>query len=77
MPVTRLNSYGGIFVKILVINGPNINMLGIREPNIYGKATYSDLVEMIKEKAVSLNLTMTDFIVECCREKEVKINKRK
>ena len=35
-------------MKILVINGPNINMLGIREPDIYGKGTYMHLVEMIK-----------------------------
>lgn len=40
-------------MKILVINGPNINMLGIREPEIYGKATYSDLMEYV-EKAASL-----------------------
>ena len=39
-------------MKILVINGPNINMLGIREPEIYGKATYSNLVEYV-EKAAS------------------------
>lgn len=38
-------------MKILVINGPNINMLGIREPEIYGKATYNDLVERIRDKA--------------------------
>lgn len=35
-------------MRILVINGPNINMLGIREPDIYGKNTYADLCEMIK-----------------------------
>ena len=36
-------------MKIFVINGPNLNRLGIREPDHYGKETYSDLVEMIKE----------------------------
>lgn len=35
-------------MKILVINGPNLNMLGIREPGIYGKSSYADLVEMMK-----------------------------
>ena len=35
-------------MKILVINGPNLNMLGIREPDHYGKETYSDLCEKIK-----------------------------
>lgn len=39
-------------MKILVINGPNLNMLGIREPDIYGKNTYNDLIELIKEKAI-------------------------
>lgn len=34
-------------MKILIINGPNINMLGIREPDIYGKTTYSDLCSYI------------------------------
>ena len=38
-------------MKILVINGPNLNMLGIREPDIYGKGTYGALVEMIKAHA--------------------------
>lgn len=37
--------------KILVINGPNLNMLGIREPDIYGKRTYNDLLEYIKKAA--------------------------
>jgi 3-dehydroquinate dehydratase-2 len=38
-------------MKILVINGPNINMLGIREPEIYGKETYINLVEKIEKYA--------------------------
>ena len=38
-------------MKILVINGPNINMLGIREPDIYGRETYADLLEKIKNYA--------------------------
>lgn len=35
-------------MKILVLNGPNLNMLGIREPDIYGRKTYADLIDMIK-----------------------------
>ena len=38
-------------MKILVINGPNINMLGIREKNIYGSKNYDDLVNFIKSAA--------------------------
>ncbi len=47
-------------MRILIINGPNINMLGIREPDIYGKNTYADLCEMIEsyaaEKGVEVKL---------------------
>lgn len=47
-------------MKILVINGPNMNMLGVREPHIYGHATYHDLCEMIETEA-KLRLHTVDF----------------
>lgn len=37
-------------MKILIINGPNMNMLGIREPEIYGRSTYEDLLEYIRKE---------------------------
>ena len=47
--------------KILVVNGPNLNMLGIREPEIYGGADYADLVETIKKSAEALGLEVDCF----------------
>lgn len=38
-------------MKLLVINGPNLNMLGIREPAIYGSGTYTELLELIRDHA--------------------------
>lgn len=43
-------------MNIRVINGPNINMLGVREPGIYGSTSYADLVELIKEHAKTLSV---------------------
>ena len=43
-------------MKILVINGPNLNMLGVREPDIYGAATYDDLCSLIIEHALKLGV---------------------
>ena len=48
-------------MKILVINGPNLNMLGIREPEIYGKQTYSDLVALITAEAAKIGVE-TEFV---------------
>lgn len=47
-------------MKLLVINGPNLNMLGIREPNIYGSQTYDALCASISKHAVELGVS-----VEC------------
>ena len=48
-------------MKILVINGPNLNMLGIREPGVYGSSTYNDLVEMIKKHCAEINVEVDFF----------------
>lgn len=47
-------------MKILIINGPNINMLGIREPGIYGKQTYNDLLNTVKNHGEKMGVE-----VEC------------
>lgn len=48
-------------MKILVINGPNINMLGIREPGIYGKSTFADLLRLLEETARRLNIDIEQY----------------
>ena len=47
-------------MKFLIINGPNINMLGIREPEIYGHTTYDDLCGIIKKHCDDLDIE-TEF----------------
>ena len=46
-------------MNILVINGPNLNMLGIREPEIYGKASYTDLCDLIRAHGEKLGVSVT------------------
>lgn len=46
-------------MRILVLNGPNLNMLGVREPDIYGKRTYTDLINMIQEHCDSKGIEVT------------------
>lgn len=48
-------------MKILVLNGPNINMLGIREPGIYGKQTFNDLLDLIKETAEESGIVIDQY----------------
>ena len=48
-------------MKILVINGPNINMLGIREPDIYGKQTFSDLLALLQRTAKEENVEIEQY----------------
>ncbi len=48
-------------MKILVINGPNINMLGIREPDVYGKSTYQDLLALIEKTGKEAGVEITHF----------------
>ena len=43
-------------MKLLVLNGPNLNMLGIREPDIYGKETYPQLVKLVEDTCAELGV---------------------
>ena len=48
-------------MKLLVLNGPNINMLGIREPGIYGKNTFADLLNILEETAQTEGLDIEQY----------------
>ncbi len=48
-------------MKILVINGPNINMLGIREPGIYGSNSFSDLLALLEKTAVEADMEIQQY----------------
>ena len=48
-------------MKILVINGPNINMVGIREPGVYGKQTFADLLKLLEYTASELGITVEQY----------------
>ena len=48
-------------MRILVINGPNINMLGIREPDIYGKNSFEDLLQLLEDTAAEMNIAVTQY----------------
>lgn len=48
-------------MKILVINGPNLNFLGIREPGIYGKNTFADLIALLEQSARDLGVEMEQY----------------
>ena len=48
-------------MRLLVINGPNINMLSVREPEIYGEKSYNDLVQMIEDECARENIDVDFF----------------
>lgn len=48
-------------MKILVINGPNINMLGVREPDIYGKDTFTSLLSKLDQWALEANVELEQY----------------
>ena len=66
-------------MKIKVINGPNLNMLGIREPDIYGKQTYTDLVEFVhsvcKEQGIEADVYQSNHEGDIVTEIQICLGK--
>ncbi len=66
-------------MKILVINGVNLNMLGIREPNLYGKQDYNYLVKTVKnyakEKGVKISVYQSNYEGDICTKIQKSLNK--
>ncbi len=56
--------YKNIFMKIGIINGPNLNLLGKREPEIYGSQTFEDYLEILKSKFPQVELTYYQSNIE-------------
>lgn len=48
-------------MHILILNGPNINLLGLREPEIYGSTTYEDLVTSLQQEAIERGITVSFY----------------
>ena len=46
-------------MKVLVINGPNMNLLGLREPDIYGRQTYADLIDVLQKRGDELGVELS------------------
>ena len=52
-------------MRILVVNGPSLNLLGVREPEIYGRGTYEELCRLIREKAAALGVKVEIYQSNC------------
>ncbi len=59
--IAGLHNQGRRKLHLLIVNGPNLNMLGIREPDLYGRETYADLINLCREKAGELGVEVEFF----------------